>query len=115
MILYDVPQISSKTGVSGDYINAFQKLIGYVAALKSGTTDNIEWELERFSRGGFKHYEDRYPSTEYRDVITERNGACVGRLNLIVDELNKLAPTKPRDINYLASLKDEILRLIYGD
>src|SRR3989344_1732965 len=86
-----VPQISSVTGVSGDYWNEFY---GHLCALDMEEAGEECSLLLQISENPIKKYTERFDSKIYDNVLIQRNRAAIESLDLIVERLNSLADSK---------------------
>lgn len=103
-----VPQISPKTGVSGDYFNEFW-----------GKASKLEISQEEFKKSihdrPIKKYAQRFPSDEYEGVISPKNKDAVQELDDIVDSVNSLAKSENFSERRFKELVNRATRLIYGE
>jgi hypothetical protein len=74
-------------GVSRDYINVVFSAIGRYDAL--GAKGLIEYFQKN---GALQTYEERFPSSEYRDVVTPENQEIISRIDEMVNSLNAKIP-----------------------
>ena len=71
-----------RTEVSADYFNEYSAKISFLS-LRS-----IEKVAEIFRDFPVRRYEERFPPTEFADVVTDQNRASVSRLDEIPDTIN---------------------------
>ena len=104
----EVPQVGVN-GISQDYINVVYGFYNFVMAHKH---DGLDW-FDRIKK--IKHYEERFPLWQYKNVIDEKNKYIVNQLNQTIDEVNNLLRNKSRDDDRYLSLIKEVERLIYKE
>jgi|GEM_PF-2257246 len=83
----EVPQLNG-AGVSYDYLN---EIIPITATFEALGADRLIKFLK--NEGRIKLYEERFSSSEHRNVITSQNQGAIARLNAMVEELNALIPS----------------------
>lgn len=101
-----IPQLTTK-GISGDYSNELQPI---VTAMDAYERDYDIWK----NIGFLKKYQERYPPSEYSNVITEKNKKSILKLDKIVDEINGMLLENSRDSAKYEKLIKNIVLLIYG-
>lgn len=78
----ELPQ-TDEYGISYDYINALSTpIISYRVAGREGLIDYLR------ENGSIQKYEERFPSSQYKNVITSQNQEKIVQINTMVDSLN---------------------------
>ncbi len=104
----EIPQITSETGVSGDYFNELTMLrLNFF----NGDREKI---LKTIKKRPIKKYQERYPVNLFKNVITEKNKDAVNRLNQLADKINQFAKDEVFNDAEFVSIYNEMTKLIYG-
>ena len=107
-IKHEMPKINKETGMTADYINE----IGYLCTFfEQGEKGEI---IKALIKNGVRKYQDRYPESEYNNVITEKNKLAVERLNELADRMNQFAKDEDFNLSEFASTYNEMTFLIFG-
>lgn len=101
-----VPQIHSITGVSQDYQNEFF-MLDYIS--QADTISNYWQRLKPI-----KHYTERFPESQFGDVINDQNREAIRQLDEIVDRINELITSPQVPVEEVAQLRKQAYELIYG-
>lgn len=101
-----VPQIHSVTGVSQDYQNEFF-MLDYI--LQADTISNYWQRLKPI-----RHYTERFPESQFDNVINDQNREAIRRLDEIVDRINELITSPQVPVEEVDSLRKQAYELIYG-
>lgn len=80
----EMPQTDEdKYGISQDYTNALSTpIIAYRTEGREGLIDYLR------EKGSIQKYEERFPSSRYKNVITPQNQEKIAQINAMVDSLN---------------------------
>lgn len=93
-----VPQIEPKTGLSHDYYSECVLFDCYDPKKDPAAIDSLILDLREgvFESRGFiaRHYEQKFPPTKFRDVVTNENKERVGEINAEVDKINDFYTNK---------------------
>lgn len=89
-----VPQLDEVSGLSGDYNNAFKNFHGYNP---ERIDECVGWFIEDERAELIKNphsllvqkYTERYPSTDYIDVVTERNKEDIEYIDSAVEKIQQ--------------------------
>ena len=105
-----VPQIAEETGISQDYFNEYNTK---TLVLYTGGVDSV---ADFFRKYPIKKYEERFPSTEFFNVVNDKNRARVQRLDEIAQMVNTgfIDPTNFTEAEFKSTI-NEVLKLIRGD
>ena len=110
-----VPNIFLETGLSRDYRFAVGTLKGYLENIENKEPSRII-SLQRRSlvMSPLPHYQDRFNSEAYINVVTEENREYVNRVNSLIDKVNKLSNNGLKRSHYeeLKKVYSEIISLI---
>lgn len=105
-----VPQIEPKTGLSHDYYSECALFNCYDPKKDSAAIDNLIVDLRDgvFEERRFvaRHYEQKFPPTEFRDVVTNENKERVAKINAEVDKVNDFY--KNRILPHVATWSDPL-------
>lgn len=106
----ELPQIIKETWISGDYWNEYwglEVLLDCKEGVSLVTTSIRETPI--------KKYGERYPLTEYDNVINEKNRERISRLDEIAERVNSTM-TDPATFraDKLRAVLNEVNMLIYG-
>ncbi len=105
-----VPQIEPKTGLSHDYYSECALFNCYDPKKDSAAIDNLIVDLRDgvFEERRFvaRHYEQKFPPTEFRDVVTNENKERVAKINAEVDKVNDFY--KNRILPHVATWSDSL-------
>lgn len=96
--LKEMVQIESKSHVSADFINEYTFPLGFLSLMLSGSFDikdqfDIDEILNSFriiKEKGLRTYEERFPSTEFSNPVTEDNELVVGEIDKRMLELRNI-------------------------
>ena len=99
-----------KQGVSVDYYNA---LIGALARYRDWR-EGINGAIKSINSSPIKKYTERFPLSEYHEVITTLNREIVERLDSIAIELNASAKDGSLTDTQYRTLHTEACKLMFG-
>ncbi len=81
-VLQPLPQLCKETGVSGDYNSA---ILSYATSYDLDGMEGVKRDIAKYP---LQKYQQRYPATKYKDVITEQNSWRIEALDTLVDWLS---------------------------
>lgn len=88
------PQPITETGVAGDYVNEISALMNSLDLANDAETAEMVYEIFHHNVDAkgrlFYRYGERYPGTEYTNVVTDKNRHAVEQLNQLADECNQI-------------------------
>ena len=107
-----VPHLDPESHVSQDYINAVSTSL---ALLNVNGLESVQRALERGMVKQLPTYEERYPDSEYEDVVNDTNRENVARINCLVSDINgMLNNLEGVTVEELKAKMEEIIVIIRG-
>ena len=100
----EVPQIC-RTGVSEDYINEFAGLLNIAEGYEKGI--DLFHIIKKVRK-----YQERFPSSEYKGVVNERNKSVIEEIDKLAEELSLMLKNNSRDIGKYYSLIKELTTVV---
>lgn len=110
----EVPQINPATGLSYDYQNEFQSIVGYIEGYEKGV---FGYKKVVDGASNIKAYIERFPSSKYSNVVHEKNEKEIRKLDIIVNSIKavpKSTNVEEAAIQQLKSLIEEGAGVISG-
>ena len=105
----ELPQLVEATEITGDYWNEYWHL-----EIDLDSKNGRSLVTQSIREHPVKRYEERYPPTEYGNVVTEKNRERVLQLNQLATKVNAMTDAASFRPEELISLLEEVNFLIYG-
>ena len=110
-----VPNISTESGVSRDYIIAFGSLDNFLRRIDKDEPLRLRPLAKRaFLQRKIQKYREYFDWIESEKLITDQNKEAVQKLDIIVDQINKMQEENSADYTKLFKLWKEINDIING-
>lgn len=110
-----VPNISTESGISRDYIIAFGSLDNFLRRVDKDEPPRLRHLAKRaFLQRRIQKYREYFEWIESEKLITDQNKEAVQKLDTIVDQINKMREENNADYAKLSILWKEINDIING-
>ncbi len=114
--------IVGETGVSAEYANEYNGKITFLsigdqdAETVGLPSDFVNRVAALFTRYPVKKYRERFPLTEFEDVVNNKNREAVSRLDEIAEEANTrfIDPSEFTEDDFKRKI-NEVYTLVYGE
>jgi hypothetical protein len=110
-----VPNISTESGISKDYLLAFGSLDNFLRRIDKDEPPRLKHLSKRaFLQRRIQKYKEYFNEIESNQLIIEQNTEAIQKLDIIVDQLNKMREQGNIDYAKLSQLWKEINDIING-
>ena len=111
-----VPNISAESSISKDYLLAFGSLDNFLRRIDKDEPPRLKHLAKRaFLQRRIQKYKEYFNGIESGQLITEQNKEAIQKLDIIVDQLNKMREEDNIDYAKLSQFWKEINDIINGE